>query len=271
MDWPRVGMDLLSWLFLQYVRGFLPALVLFLVWIGRGDEWGEKKLRLRSPISFTLSLLIYPAVIGIVLRRWFKVTGRGLYAGVELHRTKEKFLTMLSDDEIAAVKCFAKSNLKLDEWKKQLLGEGRTFKRSFALGAISLVVCFVVYGPTRSYTEQKVPKAAYSISIMNGSAGGLERTSFVSQDTTAPSSSFAILEDDIVWFVQTIRVVLEERVEALFGCMKNVEHIPISRLTNLFINDLLTRKEKGEHENDILNIADSFYSPGVCARFGCGI
>ncbi len=115
--WP----DLCNWFLHFYLENLPLAFILFLLW------WYKEKgtLRISNPLSFVISVIFYPIVIGLVIYEVFSEGSRYYLAEAELRRTKKKMFAILSPDEIADLRRFAKSRgLTLDDWRNYLGNQG---------------------------------------------------------------------------------------------------------------------------------------------------
>ena len=121
----EIGTGLCKWFFRWYKSCILLALVLFLAWFYEENEY--TKVRFRNPLSFLISLILYPIVIGYNVAKWW----RDKRGEVEIRRSKDKIFSLLSKDEIALVKKFAKSNIKIKEFREQLRIKGYVSKHRF--------------------------------------------------------------------------------------------------------------------------------------------
>jgi hypothetical protein len=130
INWGDIG----AWWLGIYLKTLPLALLLFLAWFYEETEY--KKIRFRNPLSFIISLLLYPIVIGHNVARWWKAIG----GEIEVRRSKGKIFSLLSNDEIALVKGFAKSNLSLKQFKQELKLRGYVPKYSFAAVLFAMVI-----------------------------------------------------------------------------------------------------------------------------------
>ena len=104
-----------EWCFNWYISSLWLAFFLFLAWRYEADDYS--KLRLRNPVSFTISLVLYPFVIGYNIRKWF----RRVHAEVEIRRGKDKIFSLLSEDEISSIRNFTQSKLSLRQDRKSVV------------------------------------------------------------------------------------------------------------------------------------------------------
>lgn len=136
-----------AWWLNWYLHSLWLALILFLVWKFEENEY--TKIRFRSPVSFSIALVLYPIVIGYNIRKWWKNT-RG---EIEIRRSKDKIFSLLSNDEIALAKDFAKSELSLKQFKNNLRLKGYVPK--YSVVAVLFAMVIMVFIP-RSVLSQQI-------------------------------------------------------------------------------------------------------------------
>ncbi len=147
----------LSWFFWVYVKSFILAAVLFLIWINgeREEDYEEREERffsIRNPAGFVLALVLYPVVILSVMWKWIKYTGKGVYIEAELRRTKKRLFALLSEDEISRIRRFVKSGLPVSAWREQLIGQGLVFRHSLALALLVTIIVVIIPRPGETRT-----------------------------------------------------------------------------------------------------------------------
>ena len=227
--WATVWSESLRpWLMSQYLKGLPLACILLLLWIGEGND-RKKRFFLRSPISFLFSLVCYPLIFTLVFIQWIRNAGRSVYAEVELRRTKDAFLAILSHDELAAIKRFSESRLALGVWRKRLQSREYTVRRSFALGFASFVICFVVLGPHQAFAKERGTQE-HTVVVIQGSSGGIECVAC--HTDIVPDDHDALRYQTIIFELQSIFRSYVEYVSTLCeGWLKDIQHIPVSWLT----------------------------------------
>ena len=233
--WATVWRETLApWLLRQYLEGFPFAAILLLIWIWEGNE-RRKKFFLRSPVSFIFSLLVYPLVFTLVLIRWVRNEGRSVYAEVELRRTKDAFLAILSGDELEAIRRFAEGRRSLGSWRKKLERRGLVAQRSFALGFSSFALCFAVLGPHQAFAHERTTLERHAI-VIQGSSGGIECQT--DTDDGNQHNHFAFEHGGLTFVMEGMFRTCRERAHTVCeGWMRDVEHIPVSRLIRRLINE----------------------------------
>lgn len=118
--WSGVLISILLWLGSFYLKNLPLALVLLLLW------WYQEKdtFKITNPLSFILCLIAYPLIIARTWRRQLIEGGRTFALSVEFKRRQADVFSMISDDEIADLKRFAKSNFKISDYSTYLDNRG---------------------------------------------------------------------------------------------------------------------------------------------------
>jgi hypothetical protein len=237
------------WLIRQYFEGLPFACILLLIWIGEGSD-RKKKFFVRSPVSLIFSLLLYPLVFALVFTKWIRNAGRSVYAEVELRRTKDAFLAILSSDELEAIKKFAESRLTRSAWRRKLERRGLVAKRSFALGFASFAICFVVLGPQQAFAHERGTLERHTI-VIQGSSGGIECQT--DTDDGDQHDHYAFEHGGLTFETEGMfRTCMERAHTVCEGWMRDVEHIPVSRLIRRLINESINFFSKETGNESIL-------------------
>jgi hypothetical protein len=143
----------LSWLLGVYLKSLILAFVLFLIWINEDKKDGKELFGLRNPASFAVALVLYPAVISCVSWQWLKHTGHVILVEAELRRTKKRLFTLLSEDELAWIKRFIRSGLPVSVWRRNLVGQGLTFRHGVVLALIVTIIMVIIPKPGEARTR----------------------------------------------------------------------------------------------------------------------
>ena len=125
--WPNLFRSLMSWLFNFYLNNLPLALALLWIW------WYEDKNRFRisNPLSFLICLIFYPIVI---IRTWTLKTrevARIFTMSVDFKRRQADIFSLISENEFADIKRFAKSNLKISDYRNYLINRNLSYQHSF--------------------------------------------------------------------------------------------------------------------------------------------
>jgi hypothetical protein len=227
-----VCLKIIPWLFHFYLKNLLLAFAL--IWLWWYQEY--KTLRIKNPFSFIFSVLAYPYFIGKV---WYEKANRGVsYFSfeVELRKTKSKFFTLLSPNEISDLKRFANNKLGRKDWKRYLRNQGLTAKRSLA-SALLATLFFSFFSLLLSGTvlasEKSVSQLKVVITQSDQSPPGLNYETFnLSSDQDSPIlglSNNSFLES-ILLAVRQSRSwkSFERRLLYCFHFCTKIEHIPLT-------------------------------------------
>jgi hypothetical protein len=158
--WPKVKKSCLSlarWIALLYCKNLLLAFIWLLLW------WYKEyqTFKVRNPLSFTISALFYPYVIGKIIYQWFKLGLFSFYTEVELRRTKDKFFTLLSRDEINEIRRFAKSGFGRKLFIHRLRLGRKEFQRSFGSAVVATLLLSFVSVIVANVQTQPLPKESH--------------------------------------------------------------------------------------------------------------
>lgn len=152
-NWGDIGSDIGMWALALYLKMLPCVLFLFLIWLY--EQNGRKKVRIRNPLSFIISLLFHPIVIFLAIREWWEQTGRSFVGSIEVRRIKDRAFSLLTRDETALIQEFAKRHITYKEFKIKLHGDSPLYRRSIML---ALMMTLVMYCVPRSATLRVVSK-----------------------------------------------------------------------------------------------------------------
>ncbi len=126
---------ILKYLFKYYFKYFFIFAFLLLLL-----DLQDKKLCLKSPVSFILNLFLYPFVILSLFWIFLLDKGREYYAEAQFRR-RSGLWTVFSDNEIKLIKNLVQGDLKLSEIKKTIAANHPHARHSLlvALGATILI------------------------------------------------------------------------------------------------------------------------------------
>lgn len=138
VEWSAVS----KWLFGQYKKNFILALILLLLWL---IESRKGKFSFRNPFTFLLLLIFYPITLAYFVYAWVKIKAKELYAEAEIRRTKQNLFSILSKDEIDKIRQFAQSKISAKKWRGSLVsGSGIFFRHSFATALTVTIILFII-------------------------------------------------------------------------------------------------------------------------------
>jgi hypothetical protein len=241
VDYAMVLKDVLQWLWSLYLKNFLPAFLLLVVWF---FERGQGRT-FRSPLSFGLCVLFYPVFLNVVFIRWCKIKGREFYARADLQRTKERFFHLLSEDEVLAIKLFAQSKIKLAEWKT-IVPHAR-YRRSFAVAILSLLLCAVCTKIGFSLPVDSPQKTEVHCMITCDESNPATDEDVGGTTTAVPAE---INYYPVHFIVIEVLKATEERMRK--GARKEIMHVPLLGLVSVISKFL--QKTKQEIYNEIFRM-----------------
>jgi len=227
------------WMALFYCKNLLFVLALFLLWMWDNEK---NKFTLKNPVGLCVTTIIHPIVLSIIFVQWIRFVERSFSAEVELRRTKDKFFTMLSHDEIFAIRNFVKSNKQIQEWREELIKNGNTVKKSYTVAYIATIACFLmccVIAPASTQNKDcgREIVITQTQQIFSGGSGGIEYENI----QTPPDALIDMFE---VQFFNTLMIIsFVEEKKRTPKVYKRIDHIPLYRLIYLFVNNILIKKE----------------------------
>ncbi|HEY1041387.1 MAG TPA: hypothetical protein VGE63_01540 [Candidatus Paceibacterota bacterium] len=133
-----VWIDMSSWLLKMYLKMLPWAFLLLLIWNYEKNE--SSSFKIKSPLGFFVSLLGYPIVLIIVAYRWLHLKQRFFEASVEMRRTRDNMLELLSEEDIQLAWRYAHSKIRLQDLRQI---HGRALKHSFGAAWIATVIITV--------------------------------------------------------------------------------------------------------------------------------
>jgi hypothetical protein len=139
--WSNLLLSVLVFLGNFYFKNFLLGFALLWIWWFQDKE----KIGINNPLSFLICVLLYPITIVSV---WIRSAEHGVrkYAmSVELKRRQADIFSLFSENEISEIKKFAKSNLKIKDYRIHL--DGRGLIRQQALIPAMVVILLLVILP----------------------------------------------------------------------------------------------------------------------------
>jgi len=158
---------ILNWFLWLYLKTLPLVFILYFLWAKEELGYYERFL-IPKPFGFAVLLLLYPFVIGFYICCWFKNNGRHIYAEAELRRSKRLF-AYLSEEDQERIRQFAKTNLSLSYWRRQLTELGLKPRHSLTSALlVTLIFVFVI---------RPVEASAKSIKDFSGSSYILEQIS----------------------------------------------------------------------------------------------
>jgi len=147
--WTDALIALFSWLANLYLKNLPLALILLWLW------WYEdkNKLSISNPLSFLICLVLYPFVISRVWLLAIRNVSRVLAMSVDYKRRQKTLFSLISDDEMASIKRFAKSDLKLSDYQNYLASRRLVYRH--ALVPVIMVTLILLLVPRFAGATEK--------------------------------------------------------------------------------------------------------------------
>lgn len=155
------------WFLWFYLRGLPFALILFLIWkfrmkkeFNEGFRWEKMRPEMHfgaAPLSFLLSLLLWPVVLAIDLRNKLSDAVRR----VDVIATRGTMLTLFSKQEERLIELGRSMTRK--EFMRHLEGIGLVRRHSFAAALLVAILLVLVPGTARTSTRVPVQKQAKAV------------------------------------------------------------------------------------------------------------
>jgi len=138
--WSNFLLSILFWLWKVYLKNFLFAFTLLWIW------WYQEKdsIKIKNPLSFLICLILYPFVI---IRVWYKslnMYGREWALEIDFRRRQTDIFSLISKNEIADIKRFARSNLKIKDYRDYLDSRGLVYRHSLVPAAALTLLLLAV-------------------------------------------------------------------------------------------------------------------------------
>ena len=227
--WPKTGkkilFGLLSWLLIFYLKNLPLAFVLLLIW------WQKeyRTFRVKNPFSFAITVLIYPYAISKVFYRIFKEGYFFYSAEVELRQTKKKFFTLLSQDEIAEIRRFAKSRFGRKVLRRRLSWQGAEIRRSFGSALLATLLLSFISANVQAETLPQKDASHDSAVIIHASPP--DSPAFNTGGSDYGSSFFesieAVATAGLELFTGSGQRICREIFSLLPNPPRKIEHVPV--------------------------------------------
>ncbi len=206
--WRGQALNLMARLFRFYLKNMPLALILLFFWWYQDHEtW-----RIKNPGSFLLVLLFYPYFIIRKWRRQLREGGREFAMAIELKRRQADIFSLFSEDEMADIKRFAKSNLKIKDYKQYLDNQGLLRQNALTpvvvlAAALIILPASITYGSSLDDFE---PLPTCSLSISSAS----DVLTSVDEDV-GPVQHWPV---PVAWLNENKLLCYQQRVVKLFVC-----------------------------------------------------
>ncbi|MFA5163491.1 MAG: hypothetical protein WC441_03095 [Patescibacteria group bacterium] len=222
--WHAKLVSLLSWLSNFYLKNFFLALSLLWLW------WYQEKnsLRIKNPFSFLICLLLYPLTIG---RVWYKLSRdnfRALALQVEFRRRQTDIFALISEDELADIRRFANSRLKLRDYRHYLDQRG-LYRHQSLMPALAVTLLFLIVTPiTKAQTKVDANLDGHIQTEIKINAPPGDQGAQIDYSQT-PTASPALVFDDYRPIILALasRLLVANCQEKFPGFLKNPDPIPL--------------------------------------------
>lgn len=146
--WLNLLTTFLLWILNQYLKNFLPALLLLWIW------WYQEKetWKIKNPLSFLFCLIIYPVIIIRTWKEKINERTRYLIMTINYRQRQLNLFSLFSENEISEIKKFAKSNISLKKYRQKLSDNGLIVRHSFA-PALLISLVFLVLSEQNSLAQ----------------------------------------------------------------------------------------------------------------------
>lgn len=222
--WHAKLVSLLSWLSNFYLKNFFLALSLLWLW------WYQEKnsLRIKNPFSFLICLLLYPLTIG---RVWYKLSRdnfRALALQIEFRRRQTDIFALISENELADIRRFANSRLKLRDYRHYLDQRG-LYRYQSLLPALAVTLLFLIVTPiTKAQTKVDANLDGHIQTEIKINAPPGDQEAQIDYSQT-PTASPALVFDDYRPIILALasRLLVANCQEKFPGFLKNPDPIPL--------------------------------------------
>jgi len=221
-SWTEVGEKSFNF----YLSCLPLAFVLYLLWWYEDDKRKRFRLTIANFLKFVGAVVGYPLVIGLVFMRWTGRQGASYYAETQVRRTKEKFFSVLSDEEVLAIEQFAKSKTERQNFRVWL--EGRIIRHSLAWGLMATIVVTML--PMRLMAEQKLFSADKEVAQFCIQSGAQVSMTVSHQSHSTHDFQVDYLIEQMFYLPIFIAVTFVHIVADFFKVgrlLKRIEHIPL--------------------------------------------
>ena len=208
---------MLGWLWAVYLHNLIFALLLFVFW----DMERRDKVAVKNPLSIILNAILHPLTISIIVYQYWSTK---MMEG-EYRRTKKKFLTVLSEDELAFLQTAIRQGLSRREFRLLLEARGSIVRHSLAWGMTAALVLSVA--PVKASPVQAVFMAEKEV-VQSCAPSG---THFVQTDVGVANHSVDMIVEKIFVLQVFIDVLFIKKIISLFRdehLVEKIEHVPLA-------------------------------------------
>lgn len=223
-SWVEVGEKSFSF----YLSCLPLAFILYLLWWYEDDKHKRFRLTVANFLKFIGAVVGYPLVIGLVFMRWIGREGASYYAETQVRRTKEKFFSVLSDEEVLAIERFAKSKAERQNFRVWL--ENRLIRHSLAWGLMATIVVTML--PMRLMAEQSACSMERQVAQICASSSAQHVLVIDNHQPDGGANHFSVdlsVEKIFIlqFFISVWLVRLKEFFFKGFDLCTEIQHVPL--------------------------------------------
>lgn len=221
--WLKLLLSLLSLLGNLYWRNLPLALILLWLWWYRDKE----TLKVNNPLSFLICLVLYPIVIIRIWSRSMRFGARMFAMGIDFKRRQTDIFSMISNDELADIKRFAKSELKISDYRKYL--ENRSFIYRHTLLPV-IIVSFVFLIIPQAYSAPKgcdhasLTQYHLALKIPPGFNQGVHKQ----HDKTITVAIITLSQKIVLYLSFVSQIILPPTPKPNVGFLNNPDPVPLA-------------------------------------------
>jgi hypothetical protein len=258
------------WFIGFYLKNLPLAIILLWLWLYQKTE----SLKIASPISFFICILLYPIIIIQTWRKILDYNARIFFMSIELKSRDKDLFSLISENELEEIKSFARDKIKLSQYRAYLDDGGLQKQHSLFIVILPTFLILMAASANclssdphydfKEYIESEL------IENINAPPDMLFETSEdVSEDDN--SGSFFLCLPDVclikIYFLFK-KIFLFYLREPFKGHLQALKPIPLS--VNVFSsNELLKKKtliKSRKNEKGIcFNNNDKSYKLGFCS------
>jgi hypothetical protein len=222
LKWSETLSAVSGWLVKMYLHNLIFAFLLFALW----DAQRRGKLVIKNPVSLLLNAVLHPLTLTVILYQYFNTK----IMESEFRRTKDKFLTVLSEDELRFLRTAIQKGLSRQEFKALLRARGLIVRHSVAWGLMATMVVMML--PTRLMAAQNYNSADKEVAQVCASSGNLVLAANSCQPDDDSYDGLGNCVVEKIFCPQIFISVLFVKLTSFFfkeiALFKRIKHIPLA-------------------------------------------
>jgi hypothetical protein len=152
IDWRVPATKVLYWMINMYWHNLIFVLFLFVLW----DAQRRGKLVIKNPLSIIINTILHPLTLSIIFFQYMSTK----IMESEFRRTKDKFLTVLSEDELQFVQTVIRRGFSRKEFKALLAVRGSMIRHSLAWGLMATILITILPQQVKSTVKADLSAVA---------------------------------------------------------------------------------------------------------------